>query len=158
MATRCVERARELEDMLGLPEGFLRIDDPFLVAQSHEELVPGGGLGESPTASHPGALALAIEVLQPRQVQAPKAPREDADGQEEMGTTRHPVRAIRGHAARGQDTMEVGMMVQLLAPGVEHREATNLRAEMLRVSGDVLEGLGHGAKEQPIEEAWVLER
>jgi hypothetical protein len=32
-------------------------------------------------------VALAIEVLQPREVQAPKTPREDPHGQEEMGTT-----------------------------------------------------------------------
>ncbi len=45
----------------------------------------------------------------------------------------------------------MGMMMQLLAPGVEHSEAPNLRAEMLGVPGDVLEGLRHGAKEQAIE-------
>ena len=50
------------------------------------------------------------------------------------------------------------MMMQLLAPGVQHGEAPNLRAEMLGVSGDVLEGLRHGAKEQAIEVAGVLER
>ena len=54
--------------------------------------------------------------------------------------------------------MQMRMMVQLLVPGVEHREAPNLRAEMLRVSGDVLECLGDGAKEQPIEQARILER
>jgi hypothetical protein len=158
MATRCVERARELEDMLGLPEGFLRIDDPFLVAQSHEEGVPGGGLGESPTASHPGALALAIEVLQPRQVQAPQAPREDADGQEEVGATRYPTRTIRGQAARGQNTVQVGVMVPWWAPGVEDGEAADLGSEMLGLSGDVLERLGDGVTEQPREEPRVLER
>ena len=49
-------------------------------------------------------------------------------------------------------------MVQLLAPGVEHGEAPDLRAEMLGVPGDVLEGLGDRAKEQAIEVARVLER
>ena len=50
------------------------------------------------------------------------------------------------------------MLVQLLAPGVEHGEAADLRPEMLRVPGDVLEGLGDRAKEQAIEEAGVLQR
>jgi len=45
-----------------------------------------------------------------------------------------------------------------LAPGVEHRETADLRPEMLRVPGDVLEGLGDRAKEQAIEVARVLER
>ena len=75
-----------------------------------------------------------------------------------MGPTRHPTRAIRSQAPRGQDTMQVGVMVQLLAPGVEDGEATDLGAEMLGGPGDILERLGDRAKEQPIEEARVLER
>ena len=81
------------------------------------------------------------------EVQAPKAPREDADGQEEVRPTRHPLGAIEGEAPGGEDTMEMRVMVQLLAPGVEHGEAPNLRAEMRGVPGDVLERLGHRAKE-----------
>ena len=48
-------------------------------------------------------------------------------------------------------------MVELLAPRVEHSEAANLGPEMLWVPGDVLEGSGHRAKEQTIEQARVLE-
>src|SRR5213593_2839536 len=48
------------------------------------------------------------------------------------------------------------MLVQLLAPGVEHGEAADLGPEMLGVPGDVLERLGDRAKEQPIEQARVL--
>jgi hypothetical protein len=53
--------------------------------------------------------------------------------------------------------MEMGVIVQLLAPGVEHGEATNLRPEMFGGLGNVLECLGNGAKEQAIEWARVLE-
>jgi len=49
------------------------------------------------------------------------------------------------------------MLVQLLAPGVEHGEAADLRAEMLRIPSNVLECLGDGAKEQAIEWVRVLE-
>ena len=48
------------------------------------------------------------------------------------------------------------MLVELLAPGVEHGQAPDLRAEMRGVSGDVLEGLGDGMKEQAIEKAGIL--
>jgi hypothetical protein len=54
--------------------------------------------------------------------------------------------------------MEMGMVVQLLAPGMEHGEAADLRSEMLGVPGDILERLGDGAKEQPIQGAGVLQR
>ena len=53
--------------------------------------------------------------------------------------------------------MEMRVMVQLLAPGVEHGEAAELGPEMFGVLSNVLECLGDGAKEQAIEWARVLE-
>ena len=53
--------------------------------------------------------------------------------------------------------MEMRVMVQLLAPGVEHGEAPDLRAEMRGIPRDILEGGGHRAKQQAIELARVLE-
>ena len=50
------------------------------------------------------------------------------------------------------------MLVELLAPGMEHGEAADLGPEMRGVPGDVLERLRDGAKEQPIEQARVLQR
>ena len=53
--------------------------------------------------------------------------------------------------------MEMRVMVELLAPGMEHRQAANVRPEMLGVPDDVLERLHHGTKEQAIEHTRVLE-
>src|SRR5262249_39065860 len=78
--------------------------------------------------------------------------------QEEVRSTRHPARAIRREPAGRQDTMQMGMMVQLLAPRVEHGEAADLCPEMLRVPSDLLECLRHRAKEQTIEVVGVLQR
>ena len=39
------------------------------------------------------------------------------------------------------------MLVELLAPGMEHRQAADVRPEMLRVSGDILERLCHSPEE-----------
>ena len=88
-----------------------------------------------------------MELLQTGEVEAPEAPREDADGQEEVRPTRAPLGPVGRQAPGGEDTMEMRVMVELLAPGVEHGEAADLRPEMLRVPGDVLERLGDGAKE-----------
>src|SRR5207253_245737 len=86
-----------------------------------------------------------LAVRQGHEVQPPEPPREDPDGQEEVGATRHPPRAISSDPPGRQDTMEMGVMVELLAPGVQHGETADLRPEMLRVPGDVLEGLGNRA-------------
>jgi len=90
-----VGRAGEVcEDLLRILEGLFRVDAPLRVAQGGEELLPRLGLGEPLTAPRQGELALAIELLAPRQGHPPKTPREDADGQEEVRPTRHPLGAI----------------------------------------------------------------
>jgi hypothetical protein len=103
-------------------------------------------------------VALAIEVGQSCEVQSPKAAREDTDGQEEVWSTRHPLGPVGGQASRRQDTVEMGVMVELLAPGMEHGEPADLCAEMRGVPGDVLKRLGDRAKKEPIEQTRVLQR
>ena len=66
------------------------VDDPLLLAQRRQQAVPGPGFGEFPAATRQGQLALMVEVLQPVEVESPKAPREDPHGQEEVGPTGHP--------------------------------------------------------------------
>jgi hypothetical protein len=52
--------------------------------------------------------------------------------------------------------MQMGMLVQLLAPGVQHGKAPKLCPEMLGGLGNVLERLGDSAKEQTIQWAGGL--
>jgi hypothetical protein len=92
-------------------------------------------------------VALAIGVFEACEVEAPEAAREDPDGQEEAGLAWHPPCALGSYPPGGKDTMEMGVMVELLTPSVEHGETADLRPEMLRVPRDVLEGLGDRAKE-----------
>jgi hypothetical protein len=75
-----------------------------------------------------------------------------------VGTTRHPPGTIRRDPPGGQDTMELGMVVPWWAPGMAHGEAAALRAELRGGPGDILERLGDGATEQPIQGAGVLQR
>ena len=130
------------EDVLGLLEGLFGVDHPLHGAQRREEPLPGWGLGKCPTTTHEGQLVLAIELHKACEVEAPEATREDTHGQEEVGTTWHPPCTIRRYPPGGQDTVEMGMVVQLLAPGVEHSEAPKLRAEIFGGPGDVLETSG----------------
>src|SRR5512145_1204199 len=106
-----------VQDVLGVLERLFGVDDPLLVAQRGEESLPGRGLGECLTATRQGEVTLCVELCKACEVEAPEAAREDPDGQEEVGATRYPMSAIRCHAPGGQDTMQMGMMVELLAPG-----------------------------------------
>jgi hypothetical protein len=137
------------EDVGRILDGLFRVDHPLLLVQGGEEPLPGLGRGELPTAPREGQVALRVALRQAREVEAPEPPREDPDGQEEVGATRHPPRAISRDPPGRQDTMEMGVMVELLAPGVEHSETADLRPEMLGVPGDVLEVWATVRKSRP---------
>ena len=140
--------AREiLEDVLGLAQGFLRIDDPFGTPQSPQEALPWLRCRELLTAAAQCELAPAVDVLERREEQASEAPAEDLHRQEEVWATGEPSGLVRCQAPSGKDTMEMRVMVELLAPGMEHCQAANVRPEMLRVPGDILERLCHGPEE-----------
>ena len=53
--------------------GLFGEDHPLLVAQGGKEVPPRWGRTKFPTATRQGELALAIEVLQPCEVEAPEA-------------------------------------------------------------------------------------
>ena len=52
--------------------------------------------------------------------------------------------------------MQVRMMEQVLAPGVEHGEKANLGAQVLGISGDSEQGLRRGSEQDAIELSLIL--
>ena len=53
--------------------------------------------------------------------------------------------------------MNVGMKFELLAPGVQHAEETNLCAEVSRIASDFQKGVGTGAEQEIVEDFLVLQ-
>ena len=86
-------------------------------------------------------------VAQLCEKQTPEQPREHAHGQEETGTAGDPVFAVRGDAAARYHAMHVRMMLQVLPPGVQHRDEADLRAQVFRIGGDRAQGFGAGAEQ-----------
>src|SRR5262249_18009322 len=70
------------------------------------------------------------------QEQTTEQARQHAHRQKERGTARHPAHAARRDPAARNQTVQMRMMHQVLTPGVQHGEETNLRAEMVRIGGD----------------------
>jgi hypothetical protein len=52
--------------------------------------------------------------------------------------------------------MEMRVVLELLAPGMEHRQTAELGPEMLGVDADVQKALGYGMKEEGIEQVGIL--
>ena len=64
--------------------------------------------------------------------------------------------AIARQASAGDDAMQMRMMEQVLAPGVQHGEEADLGAQVLGIGGDCAQGLGGGAEEKAVDERLVL--
>ena len=65
--------------------------------------------------------------------------------------------AIWGQATCREDAVEMGVMLELLAPGMEDGQASQVGTEMLGIAGNIQEGLGDSAKQQGIEHTGILE-
>jgi hypothetical protein len=65
---------------------------------------------------------------------------------------------VGSETACGGNAVDVGMMLELLVPGMEHAEEADLRAEVAGTTGDLKQGRGTGLEEQVIDHALVLER
>src|ERR1017187_5799523 len=53
--------------------------------------------------------------------------------------------------------MDMGMMLEVLSPGMENAEEHDLRAAVIRITGQFEQRSSTGAEEQIIEQALVLE-
>lgn len=60
--------------------------------------------------------------------------------------------AIARQASAGDDAMQMRMMKQVLAPGVQHGEEADLGAQVLGVGSDGAQGLAGGTEEQAVDE------
>src|SRR5208282_5660454 len=85
-------------------------------------VVPGGGIspdGDHWVACRPGFF-LPVNV------------------QEKARTAGHPMVAVRGNSATGHDTVQVGMKMERLPPGVQDAEKADLRSQVFRICGNGL--------------------
>jgi hypothetical protein len=61
---------------------------------------------------------------------APKHTAQYSDGQEEAWMRSNPAGVITGESAGGNDTVDMGMKLEFLIPGVEHAEEADVGSEM----------------------------
>jgi len=79
------------------------------------------------------------------------------DGQEESARRVDPYATIGSKASSGNDVVYMGMMLEVLPPGMEDTEKPDLRAEVFGVAGKFEQRSGTGAEEQVIKQTLVLE-
>jgi hypothetical protein len=81
--------------------------------------------------------------------------RYDPYGDEEPFAAGYPAAVVRRETAPGDDPVEVGMIQEVLAPGMENADHPHLGAEMFGVLGEFRERLGGRVKKQVVQELRV---
>ena len=99
-----------------------------------------------------------MQGCEPFEEEPAEETRQHAHGQEEAGLAGDPARAVRRQAAAGNDDVDVRMVGERRAPGVQHGGEADARAQMLRVGGDRGQRLGGGPEQEVVDGGLVLER
>src|SRR5262249_52250786 len=110
-----------------------------------------GGIGEE--AHFPGVEG----VPQLPREQPAEQPPQHAHRQEETGATSDPVGTVKRGPAAGNDAMDVRMMLQGLAPGMENHGDAELGAKMPGIGRDGGERLGGDTEQDRIDGSLILE-
>ena len=78
-------------------------------------------------------------------------------GQEVVVRRVDPAGVIEREAAGGNHTMDMRMKLELLIPGVQHAEETNLCAEVSGIASDFEKSFRTGAKQEIVDDLFVLQ-
>jgi hypothetical protein len=146
-----------VQNMLRTAERRLGVYDPVLPEKLPEKATETAWLGEVLERSMELELVLPKELLESGGELAAKDAAECADGKEETIGRTDPSGVIESKAASGNDVMDVGMMLKVLPPGMQHTKKPDLCSQMLRVAGEFEQRLCAGSEEQIVKQALVLQ-
>ncbi len=149
--------AQVAEHVPGTPKGTFDVDDPF--AGMHLATEPTEVFRFTQVSNRSGQFDRTVGDGATESIQ--KLATEDSGehllGQEEAWRAWNPTGLIRSQSASRYDTMDVGMELQVLTPGMQDAEETDPYAESLGIGGNFHQRIGHAAKQQGIECGRVLE-
>jgi hypothetical protein len=146
------------EHSLRTGEGWLAVDHPLPVVELIEEALEGLGIRETLHLSDPGELAGGSGGLEARQVLATKDPGQHPYRQQILAARSDPAIPRWRQASSRHDAMDVWVMGQLLAPGVEHRQHAQSSSQVLGVLGYLEKRLDSAAKQQVVERLRIAKR
>ena len=101
--------------------------------------------------------AFAERCLEPGNKLTAEDTAEHLDGKKEGGAGGDPVGVVWSESAGSKYTVNMGMMLQTLVPGMEHAEEADLCAKVPWIASDLKQSLGTGVKQQVINHLLVLQ-
>jgi hypothetical protein len=146
-----------MKNMLGSAEGPLGVDHPVMTKERSQEGAECFFIGEVSDASRKGELLFPEDTLQAGDELPAKHSAQNFDREEKRVARANPVLAVERETTDRDHTVDMRMMLKVLAPGVEHTQEANLRAEMLCVSRDREQSGSTGAEQEVVDDLVVLE-
>ena len=147
--------AEILEPLRGTPAGGCSLDDPCAAPTTCQQVNEGWGIGERLQLAVTLEPALLKKLLQALQTQPAQQAGQHAPGKQEARTASHPTLAVWGSSAPGDDAMPVGMVAEVLSPGVKDGEKAQAGAQVLGSSGDAPQGLRSGLEQEVVHDPLV---
>jgi len=150
--------AEILEHLLGAAKRWLGVNHPLDISYGCQ--ISGKGSGNAKRFERakevqaPGVKG----VLQLRQKQPAKQPREHAYRQEETRTAGDPALAIGTQAAARNHAMQMRVMLQILAPGMQNGDEADLGTQVPGIDSDGAQSFGGGVKQDVVDGGLVLVR
>ncbi len=135
-----------LEHVFGPTEGWFAVDHPVLSKQWSE---PGGeGLGLSQQGQLPEEAELTVLEggLEAGDEFATKHATQHRAGKKEARAGSNPSRMVEREPAGRDDTVNMGMNLQLLVPGMQHTEEADLGPETSGIAGGLEESFCTGTE------------
>ncbi len=141
--------------MLGTAEGRFGVDHPVVAIQRAKPGRKRTRLGEWSESAMEAEFAGRMQLAQARDKLAAEDTAEHFDWQEEAVLALNPATVIEGQATGRNDAVDVRVKQQLLIPGVQHAEESNLRAEVFGIARHREQSLRGRAKQQIIDFTFV---
>ena len=146
------------EDLVGTGEGPFGIHDPVDRPQSTEQRREGVAIGQIGRAIGEAQLARSEGPSQGGEILRAKDCRERPHRKEKGRPPGDPARVVRGHGAPGDQTVQMEVLREILAPRVQNRRDADGAAEMSRVSPEGEQRVGSRAKQERIDHARIALR
>src|SRR5258708_38908303 len=120
-----------VENMFGAAEGWLGVDHPVLLAEFPEEAAESARQGKLLQRAMQLEPVVLEEFTKPCPELAAEASAKCLDGKEEARRGIDPSGAVGSEAAGGNDVVDMGMMLEVLSPGMEHAEESDVGSQVL---------------------------
>lgn len=146
-----------LQHVFGTAEGRLDFNHPSMTMRRTQKRTEWFFFGQWLQFTRQGKFALAECLHESVHELAPEYIGEHATREKEAIPRMNPGFVIQRQAAEWDHTMDMGMMHQVLSPGMEHAEEAKISPQVFRIDGNLQEGFCAGSKQQPIKQFLIVE-